>query len=153
MEPNLISDNNIETQYKTIQKQTLNRTYMETTISEFCKKRIKVEEFSIGDRVSVAVSKLDTSLINLSRMPCVVSEVRGKEMKIYSLSTKYGTLNTKFIGRDLQDYSGIVVTNDSEVISPCEAAQKFYSENKFVKMNCNYEDDCKSENVSAEPIK
>ena len=60
----------------------------------------------MGNRVSVAVPKLDRTATDLPQIPCVASQVHGKKVKTYSLGMAYGTLATNHSLS--QDYTGDV---------------------------------------------
>lgn len=158
-QPQTESDGDIpkdETRHTSIRKRALDNTYVAAAkMCEFYnkRKRIKVQEFSVGDRVSVAVPKLDRSSTDMSRIPCVINKVHGKKVKSYSIGTEYGTLNTKFTGGDLQEYSGAVEGNNSRVISLRQAAQRFHPENKFVKTHCNCKGGCKTDKCTCKSNK
>lgn len=65
------------------------------------RKRIEVQEFSVGDRVSVAVPKLDRTATDLPRIPAEIIAIHGPKVKSHSLTTAFGTISTKFTGGDL----------------------------------------------------
>ncbi|XP_076037988.1 uncharacterized protein LOC143023355 [Oratosquilla oratoria] len=139
------------TRHSSIRKRALENTYISAArMSEFYnrRKRVQVQEFSVGDRVSIAVPKLDRTAMDLPRIPAVVSAIHGSMAKKYSLSTAYGVINTKFTGGDLQAYSGDVEMSIEKHVSLREAAQKFNPENRFLKAHCSCKGSCKTDKCS-----
>lgn len=92
------------TKHSKICKRALYNTYVSAArMSEFYnrRKRIEVQEFSVGDRVSVAVPKLDRTATDLPRIPAEIIAIHGPKVKSHSLTTAFGTISTKFTGGDL----------------------------------------------------
>ena len=57
---------------------------------------MKVQTVHIGDKVTVSIPKLDRSKTDVPRLPCAIAHVYEDKVKIYCLTTAYGTLKGKF---------------------------------------------------------
>jgi hypothetical protein len=63
-------------------------------------------DFSIGDKVSVKVDKLDRISLDLKRIPGVVSAKSGDKDLFFSITTEFGILETKYRAYELEKYYG-----------------------------------------------
>ena len=106
------------------------------------RKRIRTEEFSTGDVVSVAIPKLDRSSTDLLRLPSIVEETHGTKIKSYTLATPYGVLNKRFPSGDLQHFSENMQWDHTKVLSLREAARMMNPKNKFLKTSCRCTGTC-----------
>ena len=98
------------------------------------KKGVKTQVFSVGDKVTIGIPKMDRAKIDMPRLPCEKVEVFGDKVKTYMLGTMFGTIKEKFRGGDLQSYDGnVAVVRGDITLSLCEAAKKF---NPFTKSSC-----------------
>ena len=69
------------------------------------KKRVIVEEFQIGQPVSLAIPKIDRSATDFKRLPGVVIDVKGDKLKRYIVVTAFGVIKGQWRGGDLQKYT------------------------------------------------
>ena len=93
--------------------------------------------FSVGEKVTISIPKMNRAKTDMPRLPCQITEVYGDKVKIYMLGTTFGTLKGNFHGEDLQSYDGSVDTVHGGItLSLCEAAHKFYPCNKFTESCC-----------------
>ena len=111
------------------------------------RKRIKVEEFKIGDNVSVNVPKNERTATDLPRVPGKVIKVCEKA-GLYEVGTKFGLLKSKLRAGDLQRYTDNVDCDSSRVVSLQECCRLTNAHNKFVKKSCKCKSGCKSKNCS-----
>ena len=72
------------------------------------KKGVKTQVFSVGDKVTIGIPKMDQATTDMPRLPCEITEVFGDKVKTYMLGTMFGTIKGKFCGGDLQSYNGSV---------------------------------------------
>ena len=107
-------------------------------------KRIKVEIFSVGDVVSVAIPKLDRASTDMKRLPAVIVQVHGVKRLVYSLAIKYGLLKTKYAAGDIERFSGEVTPDVTTEITLREAAKREHPENKYTKGFCDCATGCQS---------
>ncbi len=63
---------------------------------------LQVQDFEVGDRVSIGVPKLDRTSTDLLRLPGKVLSVHGKICKQYKVATEFGVLNGRYRSGDLQ---------------------------------------------------
>ena len=98
------------------------------------KKGGRTQVFSVGDKVTIGIPKMDRTKTDMPRLPCEITEVFGDKVKTYILGTMFGTIKGKFRGGDLPNYDGSVPLVLGDItLSLCEAAQKFNPCNKFTK--------------------
>ena len=109
------------------------------------KKGVKTQVFSVGDKVTIGIPKMDQAKTDMPRLPCEITEVFGDKVKTNMLGTMFGTIKGKFCGGDLQSYNGsVAVVHGDITLSLRETAQKFNPCNKFTKSCCKYSSGCKT---------
>ena len=57
------------------------------------KKGVKTQVFSVGDKVTIGIPKMDRTKTDMPRLPCEITEVFGDKVKTYTLGTMFGTIN------------------------------------------------------------
>ncbi|KAL5470746.1 hypothetical protein EMCRGX_G028759 [Ephydatia muelleri] len=123
-----------------IRKKVCDNTYLAAAhmaVKYNKKKGVKTQVFSVGDKVTIGIPKMDRTKTDMPRLPCEITEVFGDKVKTYTLGTIFGTIKGKFRGGDLQSYDGSVPLEHGEItLSLREAAQKFNPCNKFTKSFC-----------------
>jgi hypothetical protein len=85
-------------------------------------------DFSIGDKVSVKVDKLDRISLDLKRIPGVVSAKSGDKDLFFSITTEFGILETKYRAYELEKYYGALnfdISKISQKITLREVCRKF----------------------------
>ena len=89
-------------------------------------KKVKVVQFSVGDKVSIRINKVDRSVTDVKRLPGVVHELKTlKEREVYRILTEHGLLKTFLPANELMPFSGIVKTNpEKKMISVTTLATK-----------------------------
>ena len=101
------------------------------------KKGVKTQVFSVGDKVTIGIPKMDQAKTDMPKLPCEITEVFGDKVKTCMHGTVFGTIKGKFRGSDLQSYDvSVAVARGDITLSLCEAAQKFNPCNKFTKSSC-----------------
>eukprot|EP00731_Ephydatia_muelleri_P009747 Em0005g333a len=109
------------------------------------KKGVKTQVFSVGDKVTIGIPKMDRAKTDIPRLPCEITEVFGDKVKTYRLGTMFGTIKGNFRGGDLQSYDGsVAVVRGDITLSLREAAKKFNPCNKFTKPCCKCSSGCKT---------
>ena len=139
------------TRHTTIRKRALDNTFAAAaSMSTYYNRRnrIRVQSFSVGDRVSICVPKLDRTSTDLPRIPCQVIKVHGEKQVSYTLATRHGTLQGTYRAGDIQTYSGSVEITEDPIISLREAAMKFHPENRYTKTSCKCSGGCKTNRCS-----
>ena len=63
------------------------------------KKRVKTQVFSVnvGDKVTIAIPKMDRAKTDMPRLPCEITEVFGDKVKTYMLGTMFELLRESFV--------------------------------------------------------
>lgn len=101
------------------------------------RKRVKVEDFTMGQEVSVKIPKIDRGSTDMTRLPAVIVRKSSSSLPVYKLLTKYGTLKNSYTASNLMAYPGIVpVGNPDKVVSLREAAILSNSMTKLVFCKC-----------------
>ena len=101
-----------------------------------------IEQFAVGDNVSVRVPCNDRANTDLQRLPCIVVEIVGKACTMYHLCCKVGVLNTCYGAGDLEVFSGsfefaVEGWRTMPVISLIREAAKLQAPwNSFTKHRC-----------------
>ena len=62
------------------------------------KKGVKTQVFSVGDKVTIGISKMDRAKIDMPRLPCEITEIFGDKIKTYRLGTMLRTIKGNFRG-------------------------------------------------------
>ena len=64
-----------------------NQRYLQSAkkMEERYNKKRGVESFSVGDKVSVRIPRIDRTCTDLPRLPCVIVEVLGQAQNVYRL--------------------------------------------------------------------
>ena len=65
----------------------LSATYM--TVKYNKKKGVKTQVFSVGDKVTIGIPKMDRA----KTLPCKITAVFGDKVKTYMLGTMFGIIN------------------------------------------------------------
>ena len=68
------------------------------------RKRIKVEDFNVGDNVAVKVPSIDRGKCDVSRVPAVVVLKRGQVQAKYILACRFGTIESFYTASSLISY-------------------------------------------------
>ena len=95
------------------------------------KKRMKVEQFQVGENVSVNVPKNERVATDLPCIPSVITKVYGKS-DLYQVGTTYGTFKSKIRAEDLQRYTDRIACDSTKVVSLRECCRLTNAHNKFV---------------------
>ena len=94
--------------------------------------------FSVGDKVTIGIPKMDQAKTDMPKLPCEITEVFGDKVKTYMHGTMFGTIKGKFRGGDLPSYDGSAAVVCGDItLSLREAAQKFNPCNKFTNPAAN----------------
>ena len=111
------------------------------------KKRMKVEQFQVGENVSVNVPKNERVATDLPRIPGVITKVYEKS-DLYEVGTKYGIFKSKIRAGDLQRYTDRIACDSTKVVSLHECCRLTNPHNKFVKKPCKCKGGCKNKSCS-----
>ena len=55
-------------------------------------KGVKTQVFSIGDKVTIGIPKMDQAKTDMPKLPCEITEVFGDKVKTYMHGTMFGTI-------------------------------------------------------------
>ena len=61
------------------------------------KKRVKTQVFSVGDKVTIGIPKMDRAKTDMPRLPCEITEVFGDKVKTFMLGTMFELLRESFV--------------------------------------------------------
>lgn len=107
------------------------------------KKRIKVADYAVGDKVTVKIPKLDRNSTDSKRLKGIIVKKSAGCSPIYRIICAHGTLQNRYSASDLMPFHGIVdVGNVDNFISLREAA-KATSKSDVVFCRCK-KSGCKS---------
>ncbi|KAL5500249.1 hypothetical protein EMCRGX_G011774 [Ephydatia muelleri] len=91
---------------------------------KYNKKGVKTQVFSVGDKVTIGIPKMDRVKTEMPRLPCEITKLFGDKVKTSMLGTMFGTIKGKFRGGNLQSYDGSVAVVCGDItLSLREAAQ------------------------------
>ena len=91
---------------------------------KYNKKGVKTQVFSVGDKVTIGIPKMDRAKTEMPRLPCEITKLFGDKVKTSMLGTMFGTIKGKFRGGNLQSYDGSVAVVCGDItLSLREAAQ------------------------------
>ena len=55
-------------------------------------KGVKTQVFSVGDKVTIGIPKMDRAKTGMPRLPCEITDVFGDKVKTSMLGTMFGTI-------------------------------------------------------------
>ena len=112
-------------------------------------------KFTVGDRVTVRIPKVDRASTDLHRLPCVIIKVVGKKHPSYQLCSKYGVLSSCYPSGELESYPGddldelnFETWQQLPKISIREASHQQNPKNAYYGITCNCKKGCKSKSCS-----
>ena len=98
---------------KVVQQGLVNADKM---IKKYAKrKRIIVEEFQVGENVSVKIPKQDRIASDNKRLPCVIVDKRGGPTSSYRLVCSSGTIDRRVTASDIMRYPGRVEIDENNL--------------------------------------
>ena len=119
-------DDSKSTIHTAIEDKVRDNTHLAAThmAVKYNKKRVKTQVFSVGDKVTIGIPKMDRAKTDMPRLPCEITKLFGDKVKTSMLGTMFGTIKGKFRGGDLQSYDGsVAVVRGDITLSLREAAQ------------------------------
>ena len=81
-----------------IREKVRNNTYLAAThmaVKYNKKKGVKTQVFSVGDKATIGIPKMDRAKTDMPRLPCEITEVFGDKVMTYRLGTMFGTIKAK----------------------------------------------------------
>ena len=115
--------------------------------NHYNRKRKVAATFSLGDKVSVGITKPDRSPTDNWRIHGFITKVKGNKDVKFEIGTWYGILNVLYGAGDLQPYSGTVEVDHKTRISLREAASR-NNPNIFTQSRCNCKGSCSNNKCS-----
>ena len=110
-------------------------------------KKRKIQNFSVGDNVSIRIPRIDRSSTDCQRLPCVVVEIIGKAQPLYRVRSAVGVLTTCYHSGDLEYFHGsfnVLVEGWQQCarVSMRYAAQAHAPWNHFTTNSCHCKSGC-----------
>ena len=121
------------------------------------RKHHKVEQFAIGDNVSIRIPRRDRASTDLRCIPCVVVAISGLNRHLYRLCTKHGVLKDCLSESELEHFSGKVDVGmggwESDAhLSLRELAIRHNPKNAYYGNSCSCKSGCRSSWCSCKQV-